>query len=145
MRRVLVLFGLAGLAAAGTAIAQDGTDPYELPEPRVRDGAVLQLAAASGCDADRRVRVRFTPPAGAVFGWFAIDVRERETVRLTGVGRAASATVRLPRGRSTVRVTGETLGGQRVSSARAYRSCEPRPGAAPEPGDEPITVDGGED
>jgi hypothetical protein len=147
-RRLLVVLGFAGLAAAGgTALAQGGEDPYQLPEPKVRDGDVLRLASASGCDRDRRVHVRFTPPAGAVFGWFAIDIRGREAVRMTGVARAASATVRLPRGRSTVRVAGETLGGQRVLSRRVYRTCEEpsRPAAPPPPPPEPVTVGGGED
>ena len=149
-RRVLVVLGLIAFAVAGTALAQGGPDPYDLPEPRVRDGDVLQLAAASGCDRNERVRVRFSPPDGAVFGWFAVDVRGREIVRLTGVARAASATVTLPRGRSTVRVAGETLGGQRVESERTYRTCTepqraaaPPAGAVPEP--EPVQVGGGED
>jgi hypothetical protein len=148
-RRVLVVLGLTAFAAGGTAIAQGGPDPYELPEPKVRTGDVLQLARASGCDRNERVRVRFTPPAGAVFGWFAVDVRGREMVRMTGVARAASATVALPRGRSTIRVQGETLGGQRVVSDRVYRTCDdpparpaPPPLAAPE---QPVQVGGGED
>ena len=67
--------------------------------------------------------MRFTPPSGAVFGWFEVTVRGRRAVRMTGVPRAASATVVLPRGRSVVRVQGETLGGQRVDSSRTYRTC----------------------
>jgi hypothetical protein len=146
-RRLLVISALVGLAVAGTAIAQSGSDPYELPEPKVRDGAVLRLAAASGCERDRLVRVRFTPPAGAVFGWFEVRVRGREMVRMTGVPRAASTTVRLPRGRSTVRVEGETLGGQRISSARTYRTCVPpaQSPPAPPPAPRPIEQGGGED
>ena len=93
----------------------------------MRDGQVLQLPAAGGCDADRLVRIRFTPPAGAVFGWFDVSVRGRQRVRLTGIPRAASATVKLARGRSVVRVRGETLGGQRVDAERAYRTCAPPP------------------
>jgi hypothetical protein len=149
-RTVLVALGVAGLAAGGTALAQTGEDdPYLLPEPRVRDGDVLRLATAAGCDRDGRVRVRFTPPTGAVFGWFEIDVRGRQAVRLTGVARAASATLRLRRGRSTVRVRGETLGGQLVRAVRAYRTCdapEPPPAPAPAPApQQPVTVGGGED
>jgi hypothetical protein len=146
-RRVLVVLGIAGLAACGSALAQGGDDPYALPEPKVRDGDVLRLASASGCDRDGRVRVRFTPPAGAVFGWFEIEIRGRQAVRMTCVARAASATVTLPHGRSTVRVRGETLGGQRVRTARVYRTCaEPVRPAAPAPSpQEPVTVGGGED
>jgi hypothetical protein len=145
-RTVLVALGVAGLAAGGTALAQTGEDPYQLPEPKVRDGDVLRLASTAGCDPDRRLRVRFTPPAGAVFGWFEVEVRGRQMVRMTGIPRAASATVRLPRGRSTVRVTGETLGGQRVATSRVYRTCEQRePPVAPAPLPEPVTVGGGED
>ena len=67
---------------------------------------------------------------------------------MTGVPRAASTTVRLPRGRSTVRVAGETLGGQRVSSSRTYRACRPAPAPSPPPAtapDPPIQQGGGED
>jgi hypothetical protein len=151
-RRVLIVVAVAALAAGGTALAQGGgTDPYELPEPKVRDSAVLQLASSSGCVHGRHLRVRFTPPPGAVFGWFQVTVDGRRAVRLTGVPRAASATVTLPRGRSVVRVEGETLGGQRVASAGTYRTCArptPRPTQPPpdsQPDDTPIQQGGGED
>ena len=144
-RRLLALPVAVGVLAAGTALAQSGADPYELPEPVVRDGQVLQLASASACLRGARLRVRFTPPAGAVFGWFEVTVRGRQVARLTGIPRAASATVRLPRGRSVVRVEGETLGGQRVDSVRVYRTCDPPPAAPPVPGERPIQQGGGED
>jgi hypothetical protein len=79
-----------------------------------------------------------------VFGWFEIEIRGRQAVRMTGVARAASATVALPRGRSTVRVRGETLGGQHVRAARVYRTCAV-PEQAPAPPPDPVTVGGGED
>jgi hypothetical protein len=144
-RRLLALPVAVGVLAAGSALAQSGSDPYELPEPGVRDGQVLQLAAASACLREPRLRVRFTPPPGAVFGWFEVTVRGRQAVRLTGIPRAASATVRLPRGRSLVRVQGETLGGQRVESARTYRTCEPPPAAPPASVQRPVQQGGGED
>ena len=151
--RLLVVPVAAGLVVAvGTALGQgSGDDPYTLPEPHVRDFQVLQLASASSCLRDHRLRVRFTPPAGAVFGWFEVRVRGREVARLTGIPRAASVTVRLPRGRSTVRVRGETLGGQRVGTARVYRTCTPTPPTPPPPpeptpgGARPIQQGGGED
>ena len=145
MRRgLLALPVVAAIIAGGTALAQGGgADPYDLPEPVVRDAQAVQLAPASLCVLDGRLRVRFTPPAGAVFGWFAVTVRGRPAARLTGIPRAASATVRLPRGRSLVRVRGETLGGQRVHVARSYRTCLP-PRAAP-PAGNPIQQGGGED
>jgi hypothetical protein len=131
-----------GIAAAATALAQDD-DAYQLPEPVVHSPAAVKLPPAAHCDRDRRLRVRFRPPPGAVFGWFQITVRGREVVRLTGVPRAASATFRLPAGRSRVRVAGETLGGQRVRRARLYWTCAaPRPAA---PGTRPISMGGGED
>jgi hypothetical protein len=143
--RMLVLLVAAGLVAGGTALAQGGgQDPYSQPEPVVRDGQVLRLASASACLRDPRLRVRFTPPAGAIFGWFEVSVRGRQVARLTGIPRAASATVRLPQGRSTVRVEGETLGGQLVDSLRVYRTCEPPP-APPPIDDRPIQQGGGED
>jgi hypothetical protein len=142
-RSVFVVLGLAGLAAGGTALAQGG-DPYTQPEPKVHSRDVLRMASSAACDRNARVRVRFTPPAGAVFGWFEIEIRGRQAVRMTGVARAASATVALPRGRSTVRVRGETLGGQHVRAARVYRTCAV-PEQAPAPPPDPVTVGGGED
>ncbi len=144
--RLVALLAAAGVLAGGSALAQSGgSDPYALPEPTVRDGQVLKLAAASSCLRNRRLRVRFTPPAGAVFGWFRVSVRDHRVVRLTGIPRAASATVRLPRGRSVVRVEGETLGGQRVEDAQVYRTCEPPPPTPAAPGERPIQQGGGED
>ena len=145
MRRpVLALLALAGAAAGGTALAQGTPDPYVTPEPRVRSGEVLELAGAAGCRTNRLLTVRFTPPSGAVFGHFEVRVRDRRAARLTGIPRAASATVRLPVGDSRVEVTGETLGGQRVRSVRTYRVCEPEP-APPPPDEPPLTYGGGED
>ncbi len=145
MRRLLALPVAVAAVAGGTALAQSGQDPYETPEPVVRDGQVLRLAAAASCDADRLVRIRFTPPAGAVFGWFEVSVRGRQRVRLTGIPRAASATVKLARGRSVVRVRGETLGGQRVGAERVYRTCAPAPDEPAPPDESPIQQGGGED
>lgn len=151
MRRLLLLLALAGLAAGGTAIAvAQQSDPYVAPEPEVRSGQVLRLASASGCRSGRMLRVRFSPPFGAIFGSFDVRIGGRSVARLTGIPRAASVTVRLPRGRSTVLVTGETLGGQRVRSERTYRTCGDVPAPAPAPGtggggDDPVTVGGGED
>ncbi len=150
-RRMLWIVAVAVLAAGGTALAQGGgSDPYELPEPKVREGGVLQLAGTSGCIDGRHVRVRFTPPPGAVFGWFEVTVDGRRAVRMTGVPRAASATVRLPRGRSVVRVQGETLGGQRIDSSRTYRTCasrraRPTPPTTAPPVETPVQQGGGED
>jgi hypothetical protein len=136
----------AGVVAGGTALAQGGsTDPYALPEPVVRDGQVLRLASTSACRRSARVKVRFTPPAGAIFGWFEVNVRGRQAARLTGIPRAASVTIRLPRGRSTVGVTGETLGGQRVHTRRVYRTCPPAPPVAAPAPEGPIQQGGGED
>jgi len=68
-------------------------------------------------------------------------------VRLTGVPRAASATIRLTGSRTTVRVSGSTLGGQEVSATRVYRRCAParqapqKPRATPSP----VQIGGGDD
>ena len=143
-RRLAAATVLAVLAAGGTALAQSAdSDPYALPEPELRTGQVLALAGAAACAGRRDVRVRFTPPPGAVFGWFEVTVGGRRAVHLTGVARAASATVALPRGRAVVRVTGETLGGQRVDASRTYRSCAAP--AAPPATDAPVQQGGGED
>ena len=146
-RSLLALLAAAGAAAGGTALAQGGSDdPYSQPEPHVSSKAVIRLAADDGCLHDRRLLVRFSPPSGAVFGWFEVTVRGHRAVRMTGVPRAASATVRLPRGVSHVRVVGETLGGQRIRAFRTYTSCDFRPPAPPSGGGGvPIQQGGGED
>ena len=146
-RRTFALLAFAALAAGGgVALAQGGSDPYELPEPKLRAGDVVGLAEAAGCDVDGRVKIRFRPPAGAIFGFFSVSVDGREAARLTGVPRAASATVALRRaGSSRVRVEGETLGGQRVLIHRTYRRCGTRP-APPATGyGGPVQNGGGED
>ena len=103
-RRTFALLAFAALAAGGgVALAQGGSDPYELPEPKLRAGEVVGLAEVAGCDADGRVKIRFRPPAGAVFGFFSVSVDGREAARLTGVPRAASATVALRRTRQLAR------------------------------------------
>ena len=140
-----LLAAAAVVGGGGVALAQGGTDPYALPEPSLQDAEVLRLPAAAGCDRDGRVRVRFRPPAGAVFGWLSVRVGQRQAVRLTGVPRAASATVLLPPGRWDVRVAGETLGGQRVRRQRTYRRCAPGRAARPPAADERIQRGGGED
>jgi hypothetical protein len=110
---------------------------------RLRAGAVVRLAEAADCDGDGRVRVRFRPPAGAVFGFFSVRVDGREAARLTGVPRAASATVALRGSSSPIRVEGETLGGQRVVAHRTYRRCAAPRTLPPYAG--PIENGGGED
>lgn len=144
--RTLALLVVAAVAAGGgVALAQGGDDPYRVPEPKLRAGEVIRLAEASGCDADGRVKVRFLPPEGAVFGYFSVRVDGREAARLTGVPRAASATVSLRGDASRVRVEGETLGGQRVLLHRSYRRCGTRRTTPPAPYDGPVQNGGGED
>ncbi len=148
MRRpLLALLAIAGVAAGGTALAQTGSDnPYAQPEPHVTAAGVIRLASDDGCLSDRRLLVRFSPPTGAVFGWFEITVRGHRAVRMTGVPRAASATVLLRRGTSHVRVLGETLGGQRIRAFRTYTSCDARSSPSPSNGGGvPIQQGGGED
>jgi hypothetical protein len=144
--RTLALLAVVAVAGGGgVALAQSGGDPYQVPEPKLRAGEVLRLADPSGCDGDGRVKVRFSPPEGAVFGFFSVRVDGREVARLTGVPRAASATVALHGGSSRVRVEGETLGGQRVLVHRTYRRCGTAQAAPPPPYDGPVQNGGGED
>jgi hypothetical protein len=133
-------------AGAATALAQSGADPYSLPEPPVKSRQVIKMAPNARCVKSRRVKVRFTPPPGAVFSALSIDLRGAEAVRLTGVSRAASATLRLPTGRTRITVFGETLGGQVVRAERLYRTCGYKPRPSPRsqaPG--PLQEGGGED
>jgi hypothetical protein len=132
---------LAGGGAAATAIAQSGDtrSPYELREPTVGASQVLHLSRLGPCTNARFVKVRVNPPVGAVLATFRVLVDGRETVRMTGVPRAASATVRLPRAGGLIRATAETLGGQQIHASRNYRRC---PTPEPPQTGQPVTGGG---
>ena len=132
MKRVLVLAVLGGVGVGATALAQDG-DPYSVAEPEVTAAQLLKLPdTAPGCDSGRSVTVRIKPPTGAVLGSVRVAVDNREAARLTGVPRAASATVRVPLSGGRVTVSAETLGGQRLRASRVYSDCT-RPPDTPGP------------
>lgn len=134
MRRVVPLAVIAGLGVGATALAaQDANqDPYSVAEPEVSSGQVLRLPdSAPGCDSGRRATVRVTPPMGAVLGFVRIVVDNRQAARLTGVPRAASATVRVPLSGARVTATAETLGGQRLRVSRIYSDCTRPPDTGP--------------
>ena len=157
MRRVLILVIVLGLVAGATAIAQNSTrDAYELQEPSVTSNEVLRLPADNGCIRFTRATVRFLPPPGAVFGVLQVTADGREVVRMTGVPRAASTTIRLSGARTNVRVSGTTLGGQVVHAERRYRRCgratakpernsAPKRRATPRATPPPVESGGGED
>ena len=129
VRRVLFIVLGLGLAAGGAALAegQSNQDAYQLQEPHVTSRQVLRLPSDSGCVHFTRATVRFLPPPGAVFGVLQVKADGAEVVRMTGVPRAASATVRLRGARTEVRVNGTTLGGQVIGASRIYRRCGSRP------------------
>jgi hypothetical protein len=136
-RLLLIALGL-GVLAGGAALAQgqSGQDAYELQEPNVTSAQVLRLPSDQSCVRFTRATVRFLPPPGAVFGVLQVTADGREIARLTGVPRAASATVRLTGSRTAVRVNGTTLGGQVIGASRSYRRCDStpaRPRAKPKP------------
>jgi hypothetical protein len=141
MKRLLPLAVLAGLGLAGaTALAaQTGrtSDPYTVAEPNVSSGQVLRLQGSSPCDDARSATVRVTPPVGAILGYVRVVVDGRQSARLTGVPRAASATVRVPRSGARVTATALTLGGQKLRVSRVYSDC-----AHPQP-NPPAPVGGG--
>jgi len=148
VRRALIVIVALGLLAGATAIAQTGSggDAYELQEPSVTSTQVLRLPSDSDCVRFTRATVRFLPPPGAVFGVLQVKADGREAARLTGVPRAASTTIRLSGARTTVRVTGTTLGGQVVHATRSYRRCgDPTARARPRATPPPSEVGGGED
>ena len=156
MRRVLFIVLVLGLVAGATAIAQTGgtRDAYELQEPSVTSSEVLRLPSDSSCIRFTRATVRFLPPPGAVFGVLTVTADGSEAARLTGVPRAASTTIRLSGARTTVRVSGTTLGGQVVHAVRNYRHCgaakpktnrTPKQRAAPRATPPPVGSGGGED
>ena len=136
MKRLLPLAVLAGLGLAGaTALAaQTGrtSDPYSVAEPNVSSGQVLRMQSSSPCDETRSTTVRVTPPVGAVLGYVRVVVDGRQLARLTGVPRAASATVRVPRSGARVTASALTLGGQKLRVSRVYSDCshsQPNPPA----------------
>jgi hypothetical protein len=146
VRRGLIIVLALGLLAGATAIAQTGSsnDAYQLQEPPVSSRQVLHLPSDAACVRFTRATVRFLPPPGAVFGILRVTADGREAARLTGVPRAASTTIRLAGDRTTVRVSGTTLGGQVVHATRAYRRCgAPKP--KPRPAPPPTEIGGGED
>jgi hypothetical protein len=142
MKRLLPLAVVAALGIGATALAQGGADdPYLQAEPDVTSSQMFRLpSSAPRCDDSRSVTVRLTPPAGAVLGSVRVLVDNRQSVRLTGVPRAASATVRVPKSGARVTVTGETLGGQRLRSSRVYADCT----SPPQPANPPDSVGVGE-
>jgi hypothetical protein len=123
-RPIAALAVLAGLGVGATALAAQGGNPYDSPEPAVTAGQVLKLPdSARGCGSVRAATVRINPPTGAILGFVRIVVDDRQAARLTGVPRAASATVRVPQSGARVSVTAETLGGQRLRASRVYSDC----------------------
>ena len=125
MKRALpIAIAVAGLAVGGVALAQGGGNPYDSPEPSVTASQVLKLPdSAPGCGSVRNATVRITPPTGAILGFVRIVVDGRQAARLTGVPRAASATVRIPQSGARLSVTSETLGGQRMHASRVFSDC----------------------
>jgi hypothetical protein len=125
MKRALPLaIAVAGLGVGGVALAQGGGNPYDSPEPAVTASQVLKLPdSAPGCGSVRNATVRITPPTGAILGYVRIVVDGRQAARLTGVPRAASATVRIPQSGARLSVTSETLGGQRMHASRVFSDC----------------------
>ena len=124
MKRALPLAVLAALGVGATALAAQGDNPYDSPEPSVTAAQVLKLPdSAPGCGSVRDATVRVNPPTGAILGYVRIVVDGRHAARLTGVPRAASATVRIPQSGARLGVTAETLGGQRLRASRIYADC----------------------
>jgi hypothetical protein len=145
MRRVVPLVVIAGLGVGATAFAAQAPtqDPYAMQEPDVTSGRVLRLPqSATGCDATRRATVRVLPPPGAILGIVRIVVDNRQAARLTGIPRAASATVRIPLSGARLTATAETLGGQRLHVTRVYSDCTRPPDTQPAP--PPSGTGGGE-
>ena len=134
MRRVLLIVLGLGALVGGAAFAQGqgSEDAYQLQEPPVTSRQVLRLPSDASCIRFTRATVRFLPPPGAVFGVLQVRADGAEAARMTGVPRAASATVRLSGRRTEVRVSGTTLGGQVVGASRVYRRCASKP-ASPRP------------
>lgn len=151
MRRVVPLSVLVALVAASSALAQggvggDGGDPYGVPEPVVTSKEVLNFrAGVSGCGSARTTTVRITPPLGAVLSWVHVRVQGVRIVRLTGIPRAASVQVQVPRDGGRVTATAETLGGQSLRTSRVYPDCTEPPPPPPAPAPVLPPVSGGGD
>jgi hypothetical protein len=144
---VLLVTGVIAGGAGATALAQGGSapDPYTVPEPAVTSGQVLHLPSVGACTIKTLITVRVTPPLGAVIGLLRVRADGREVIAMTGVPRAASATIRLPTRGARLTVTAQTLGGQHLQAARTYRRCRPAPAKPPPPAPPPSggTVGGG--
>jgi hypothetical protein len=139
---IVVACGLAVGGGVATAIAQGGGgNPYDQPEPAVTSRQVLHLPRLRGCTFATLVTVRVTPPAGAVLASLTVRLDGREVVHLTGIPRAASATLRLPERGARIAVAGETLGGQQLHATRLYRRCRRTP--APPQSSAPVVGGGG--
>ena len=158
VRRVLLIVLGLGVLAGGAALAegQSNQDAYQLQEPPVSSAQVLRLPSDSSCVRFTRATVRFLPPPGAVFGVLRVTADGAEATRMTGVPRAASATIRLTGRRTEVRVSGTTLGGQVIGASRTYHRCgsppastkpraKPAPRAKPKRTPAPVEQGGGED
>jgi hypothetical protein len=151
VRRVLLIIVGLGLLAVGAAFAQGqgSQNAYELQEPPVTSAQVLRLPSDASCVRFTRATVRFLPPPGAVFGVLRVTVDGAEATRMTGIPRAASATVRLTGRRTVVRASGTTLGGQVIGASRHYRRCgtkpKPKPRPTPKSTPQPSEIGGGED
>ena len=123
MKRALPLAIVAGLAVGATALAQGTATRTTRPSrpsplaaaqaPRLRPG--LRLGAQR--DRPAHPADRGDPRLGPH------RVDDRQAARLTGVPRAASATVRIPQSGARLSVSAETLGGQRLRSTRVYSDC----------------------
>jgi hypothetical protein len=143
----LAVLATVGLTAGASALAQGGgaaKTPYELPEPSVHSAQVLHMPSASACRRRAFLKVRVTPPPGAVLALLRVRAAGGPTVELTGVPRAASVSVRLTHGAGLVAVTGETLGGQTISMRRTYHACTAQKPSGGTGGSGPPVIGGGE-
>jgi hypothetical protein len=107
-----------GLAGGGAvAIAQGGGGGgSERPQIRIPGGCI---------DGTEQVTIRIRPRANTMVSPLNIRSGGRVAVHLTGVTQEASVTVRIAAG--PLRVSGETIGGDRFEAVHNYHRCTPIP------------------
>jgi hypothetical protein len=135
VRRRAAILAVVGCGLAGggaVAIAQGGGGGgSERPQIRVPGGCI---------DHTRQVTIRIRPRANTMLSPVNIRSGRRVAVHLTGVTQEASVTVRVAAG--PLRVSGETIGGDRFSAVHNYHRCTPLP-QAPRPTAPGAPVTGG--
>ncbi len=101
--------------------------PAAPPEPKVTPAQVITLPSARKCVSRRNFRIRLRAPKGIKIRSATVKVNGKRVDVVRGKRLKAPVDLRgLPEGRFTVEITVSTAAGQRLVSARRYRTCVPK-------------------